>query len=215
VSSRSRGSLGDRIWLGPVLGLGVLAALVAVYVALTRPPAHPKPAPSLLGITADQIAALEFHSHGQALTLYANNGKDGKVTWTIGAPGGTPADQNLVQGFVSDLVTLNASRKLLAAPGPSDLQQFGLQPPQASLVVHRKGGAASVELDVGLTAPTGEYYARVGGDPAVYLIAGMVPSEISADPKAWLPVPSATGSGSSSSTSAAAGSGSASGGAGG
>ena len=182
------------MWAGPAVALGLLVVLGVLYFALSRPASGPKAPAYLLHVTTDEISALEFHAHNQSLTLYANPGTAGAIDWTIGRPGGIPADNNLVQSFVSSLVTLTPARKLMASPSAGELQSFGLSPAGSVLIVHLKSGLPSVELHVGQTAPTGEYYAQVAGDPAVYLIDGMVAGEITADPKAWLPVTSNTSS---------------------
>ena len=191
------------MWAGPAVALGLLIVLGALYFLLSRPGAAPKAPTFLLHVTTDEISAMDLHAHDKTLTLYANPGTAGAVDWTIDRPGGTPADNNLVQSFVSSLVTLTPSRKLMASPSASDLQSYGLSPASSVLVVHLRSGGTPVELDVGQTAPTGEYYARVAGDPAVYLIDGMVAGEITADPKAWLPVASSTSSSASASAAPA------------
>lgn len=193
----------SRMWSGPTAGLGLLLVLGAVYFLVTRPGPAPKAPDYLLHVTTNQISALEFHAKGKTLTLYANAGSAGAIDWTINRPGGTSADNTLVQSFVSSLVTLAPSRKLMDSPTPTDLQSFGLAPAGSMLLIHLNNSQPSIELDVGQTAPTGEYYTRVGGNPAVYLIDGMVAGEITADPNAWLPIPSSSVSGTGASGTAA------------
>lgn len=191
----------DRMWLGPVAGLAVLAALGIVFYAVTHPRTKaPAVSSYLLDVTATQIAALRFQAQGKTLTLYQTQSSGG-ATWTIG--GGAQADQSLVQTFVGNLTTLTADRTLTKAPTAADLQSWGLAPPTSILTVERTGGAASLQLKLGVQSPVGDYYTQVGQSPTVYLVGGTVASEISANPSAWLPPPAASGS-ASSGTSAAA-----------
>ncbi len=192
-----------RFWLGPVAGVAALAILAGAYALLVRPKHQTKPTHYLVGISASSIRSLTFQAHHKQLTLYqqaAAKSAAAGTTWTIGHPGGTSADQTLVQGFVSSLVTLQASRTLAAKPTASQLQGWALAPAHASVRITPASGKP-VLLAVGLSTPVGGYYARVDNAGPVYIIHGMVPAEISADPKAWLPPPSSFTSSSASSSS--------------
>lgn len=197
---------GLRLWLGPLAAAVAILVLVGVYFLVTARPHTPKAA-SFLGVTVGAMGTLTFHSKGQSLTLYQvqNTGGTGS-TWRIGAPTGTPADQSLTTSFASSLATLQPSRTLTANATPVQLKEYGLNPPTASVTIGRTGGRAPVTLDVGIASPVGGYYAQVAGKPAVYMLSGTVPTEISASTKAWLPVPSGTSaSGGTPSSSASAG----------
>ena len=194
----------DRFWLGPVAGLVLLILLGTVYYAVSRPPTAPKPAATLVPVTVSEIASLTFHSQNQTLTLYQSPAQAGGASWRIGAATGEAADSSLVGSFVGGLVTLTASRTLSSSPTAADLKAYGLAPPTSSVSVARTGGRPALQLDLGTQSPVGSYYAQVAGQATVYLVDGMVPSEISADPKAWLPVPatpSSTAPASSATTS--------------
>lgn len=195
----------DRFWLGPIAGLVLLALLGAAYYALNRPHTAPKPAAALLPVTVSQMASLTFHSDNKTLTLYQSANTGGGTSWHIGSPTGATADDSLVGSFVGGLVTLTASRTLSTNPTGADLKAYGLAPPASSVTVARSDGQPNLELDIGAQSPVGSYYAQVAGQAAVYLVDGMVPAEISADPKAWLPVPATSSSTSASSSATGAG----------
>jgi hypothetical protein len=199
----SRGASGpERVWIGPAAGLCALIVLGGVYFAVTHPRTKPQASHDLLQVTTDQIRALEFHAQGKSLTLYQNPGQNGATTWTVGSPSGQAADQSLVESFVGQLVTLTPTRTLTTAPTSADLQSYGLAPADTILLIDRTNGLPQLELDVGAQSPVGDYYARVGGNPTVYLLDQSIASEISADPSAWLPPsPSGTAAGTASSSS--------------
>lgn len=198
----------DRFWLGPVAGLVLLCLLGGLYFLLTRPKPPAKVTPTLLSLTEGQIASLTFDAKGKTLTLYRGATAGGTIRWHIGSPAGPAADSTLVQSFVGNLVTLTATRTVTAAPSAAALQAYGLTPPIASVVVARTGGRAALRMDVGARSPVGGYYTQVDGRPTVYVVSGMTPAEISANPSAWLPIPktpAASGAASGAGGGAAAG----------
>ena len=203
AGGRRRGGAG-RFWIGPVAGIAALAVLAGSYALLVRP--KPQTAPHyLVGATATAIHSLTFRAHHKTLTLYqqpSTKSAAAGTTWTIGRPGGTAADQTLAQGFVSALVTLTASRTLAAKPTAAQLRGWGLAPAHASVTVATTTGKPVV-LAVGQATPVGGYYARLNGSGPAYLIHGMVPAEISADPKAWLPQPASSSSAATPSSTSA------------
>ncbi len=198
-----------RFWIAPLVVLVILAAVVGVYLLVNRPKAAPPSSPSLVPVTVDQIQSLTFQQSGKSLTLYQEPSQNGGTQWTIGSPQGVAADQQLTSGFAASLVTLTPTRTLTASPTAAQLQEYGLQPPQASVTVKASGRGKPVVLDVGNASPTGSYYAQIQGQSQVYLLNGLLPSEIRADPTAWLPQPtSSTSSSGTSATSASSTSGS-------
>lgn len=191
-TSRNGGSrAADRFWLGPVAGLVALILLGSAYFLLNRPKAPSKPASVLVPLTVSQIAALTFTVQGQTLTLYQSSGAAG-TAWHIGSPNGAAADSSLAGNFVGGLVTLTPDRTLTGTPTSAQLKSFGLAPPTASVALKGSSGQMLEQVNVGVTSPVGSYYVQIAGKPTVYLVSGLVPSEISANPTAWLPAPSGT-----------------------
>ena len=192
----------DRFWLGPVAGLVLLCLLGGLYFLLTRPKPPAKVTPTLLSLTEGQIASLTFDAKGKTLTLYRGATAGGTTHWHIGSPAGAAADSTLVQSFVGNLVTLTATRTLTTNPTAAALKAYGLTPPTASVVVARTGGRPGLRMDVGARSPVGGYYTQVDGLPTVYVVSGMTPAEISANPSAWLPIPTTPASSGASSATA-------------
>jgi len=193
-----RGSA-DRFWFGPVAGLVVLILLGCVYFLISRPHAPSKPASVLVPVTVSEISSLTFTSQGKSLTLYQTTAAGG-TSWHIGSPTGAAADSSLTGSFVGALITLTPDRTLTTTAATSaDLKSYGLTPPTASVAVNGSGGTTIEQVNVGVASPVGSYYVQIAGKPTIYLVSGMVPAEISANPNAWLPVPSTAGSGTSAS----------------
>jgi len=190
--ARGRAAL-DRMWVGPALGLAALIVIGGAYLLVTRQKAPAAPVAFLLPVTTNQITSLQFQAQGKALTLYQNAAAGSTTIWTISSPTGAQANQAMVEGFVSELVTLTPTRTLTAAPSAADLSSYGLSPPAGVLTVNRSNGSP-VLLDLGAQSTVGGYYAQVGGSQTVYLIDGTLAGEITADPSAWLPLPSSTSS---------------------
>ena len=188
----------DRFWFGPMAGLVALILLGSAYFLLSRPHASPKPPSVLVPLTVSGITSLTFQSQGKSLTLYQTKGSGG-TSWHIGSPSGAAADSALTGSFVGSLITLTPDRTLTTTPTAAELKAYGLTPPTASVAVRGADGQVTVQLNVGVASPIGSYYVQVAGKPAVYLVSGMVPAEISANPNAWLPVPSSSGSGTTAS----------------
>ncbi len=188
---------GMRLWLGPVAGVAALLVLIIGYLVVSGQH-KPAKAASFLGVTVSDMASLTFHAQGKTLALFqVPDPATNSTTWNIGSATGTAADQSLTQSFASGLATLQPTRTLTASPTPAQLKAFGLNPPTASVTIGLTAGRAPVTVNVGVTSPVGGYYAQLGGKPAVYMLSGTVPSEISANPSAWLPPASGTsGSGS-------------------
>jgi hypothetical protein len=188
----------DAFWTGPVVGLAVLALLGVAYAVLGRPHRTPAPPPLLGVIPQAQIAAVTFRSGGRALTIYRDTGVHIGlgVKWAIGSPTGPAADDTLMGGFVSSLLSLSATRLVTRHPTAAQLATWGLHPPLSSVTIRRTGGRPPVQLDVGRESPVSDDYAMVAGRPAVYLINTYVAGEISANPTNWLAAQSSTATGS-------------------
>ena len=185
---------GMRLWLGPLAGVAAIIVLVVVYFLVATPHVAPKAA-SVLGVTVNEMSSLTFRSKGQTLTLYQVTNKGGVgTTWTIGSTTGTPADQSLTQSFASSLATLQPSRTLTKSATSAQLKAYGLNPATSSVTIGLTGGKSAVTLNVGITSPIGGYYAQIAGKPAVFMLSGNVPTEISASTAAWLPPASGTSS---------------------
>lgn len=193
----------DRFWLGPVAGLVLLILLGSAYYLLTHTQAKPKLALSLVPTTVNEMSSLTFHAQNKALTLYQTPNAGGGTAWHIGSPTGTTADDSLVGNFVGGLITLTPTRTVTSNPTGADLKAFGLAPPASSVAIARSNAQPNLQIDVGAQSPVGGYYLQVAGTPTVYLVDGMVPAEISADPNAWLPIPTTPSSTAASSSVAA------------
>ena len=91
-------------------------------------------------------------------------------TWQITAPEAIEADTSAISGLVSSLESLEVNRVI--EENPASAKAFGLEPPRIQLTFKTAGDGATRTLQIGNRTPTGgDLYARVDGQPRVFLIS--------------------------------------------
>ena len=99
--------------------------------------------------------------------------KDG--AWTIVEPEATAADQGELSSITSSLATLEIQR--VVDEKASDLKQYGLEPARVEVEFSVKGAKEPQRIELGEKTPTGgDLYARVPGQPRVFLVSSFLDS---------------------------------------
>ena len=126
-----------------------------------------KPKELVLPVKADQVHSFTITPRdGQAFTCTL----EGK-TWDITQPHALPADQSAISDFVGSLVgtTVNS----VVDQHPSNLKDFGLDPPETTLSADTSGTPGQFTLLIGDSTPTNDaVYAQVAGNPRVITMPG-------------------------------------------
>ena len=124
-------------------------------------------------LDSKHIISLTFHPHdGEAVTCQHENG-----TWAIAEPKKLSADQSTLSTVLNNLTTATVDE--VVDPHPSDLKQFGLDPPTYSLEVSTDSNPPKFTLLLGDDTPTsGGLYAKVEGNPRVFTLASYLKSNL-------------------------------------
>ena len=119
------------------------------------------------------IASITFRPRdGQAVTCQHEGG-----TWVIAEPQKLSADQGTLSTVLNNLTTATADE--IVDAHPSDLKQFGLDPPSYSLEVSTDSNPPKFTLLLGDDTPTsGGIYAQVAGNPRVVTLASYLKSNL-------------------------------------
>jgi hypothetical protein len=111
---------------------------------------------------------------GETTTLRKNNN-----VWEIVAPETAPTDSTEIGGLLSTLESLEVQG--VVDDNPPAVAQFGLEP--ARIAVTFKSPAGESRLLVGKKTPTGvDLYARVDGQPRVFLISAYLEDSLNKTP---------------------------------
>lgn len=194
---------GVRLWIGPAVGIVVLAGLV-VAVRTVKPSGPPSGAgssssasstasgPTVVNINPDDVTRVVMTVGDKSLTLVVVPSKSKSKTpplepdWRIGSPTGAKADANTVTSLLFALDPLTSQRTVDIQP-----KDAGLSPPAKTLAVTQTDGATTT-IAVGSQAPIGGTYAEVQGKPTIYLIGGSLAGQITTTPSAWLTPPASS-----------------------
>lgn len=104
-------------------------------------------------------------------TYSFTKGEDG---WTRDDDSDFPADQDALDDLAGQAGTLAAVRTI---SDPEDLSSYGLDEPSMEVSVTGEDGT-QVELLIGSTVDSGDYYAKVEGGDTVYTIASTLPEAL-------------------------------------
>jgi uncharacterized protein DUF4340 len=155
-----------------ILATIVLLALIgALYWSNHRKPTDEalKPtdsAPAILTLDESSITKVEVMRPGTEPVVLV---KSNSGAWEITQPKPLRADQTNVSSTLSSLASLNSQRVI--EDKPSDLKQYGLEPPTVTVDITEKDNK-SQQLLLGDDTPNGSaVYAMLRGDPRVYTIA--------------------------------------------
>jgi len=148
----------------------VLIGLVAyIYFVDSKKPASGAPETKAKAFTvdADQIEEIQIKpTSGDASRVQKANG-----TWQLVEPEKADADQGQVSNAASSLATLEINR--VVDDNPSDLSQYGLNPPKAQIAFRVKGQKDAHQLLLGEKTATGsDLYAKTPDQKRVFLISG-------------------------------------------
>ena len=148
--------------------LVILIGLVAYIFYVDRKPSSDvaEAKPKVFKVDADQIEELQIKpASGEASRVQRVNG-----TWQLVEPEKTDADQGQVTNAVNSIAALEINRVI--DENPSDLAQYGLNPPKADIAFKVKGKTDTQHLLLGdKTATSGDMYARTPDQKRVFLIA--------------------------------------------
>jgi hypothetical protein len=96
-------------------------------------------------------------------------------TWTIVEPEATAADQSAISSITSSLATLEIQR--VVDEKASDLKQYGLEPARVEVEFRARGDQEPKRIALGEKTPTGgDLYARLPGQPRVFLVSSFLDS---------------------------------------
>jgi hypothetical protein len=149
--------------------LVVLIGLVTyIYFVDSKKPASDAPETKAKAFTvdADQIEEIQIKpASGEASRVQKANG-----TWQLVEPEKTDADQGQVSNAATSLATLEINR--VVDESPSDLSQYGLNPPKADIAFRVKGQKDVHHLLLGeKTAAGSDMYAKTPDQKRVFLIS--------------------------------------------
>ena len=147
----------------------VLIGLVAyIYFIDSKKPASDAPEAKAKAFTVDADQIEEIHikpASGDASRVQKTNG-----TWQLVEPEKAEADQGQVSNAATSLATLEINR--VVDENPSDLSQYGLNPPKAEIAFRAKGQKDTRQLLLGEKTATGsDLYAKTPDQKRVFLIS--------------------------------------------
>ena len=166
-------------YLNTLIALVVLAALYGVFTYLDKRASRqtskfeiPKEE-KIFALDSKHITSITFRPReGDAVTCEHDGG-----TWAIAAPSKLSADQGTLSTVLNNLTTATVDE--VVDPHPSDLKQFGLNPPTYSLEVSTDSNPPKFTLLLGDDTPTsGGLYAQVAGNPRVITLASYMKSNL-------------------------------------
>ncbi len=121
---------------------------------------------NVLAFERDKVDRVEVEAPGQSLAV-AKAGSD----WQLEKPVQAPADYGTVESLVGRIQT--AQMKAIAAQQASDLKQYGLDKPEATVTL--SAGSARASLAIGSKDANGNHYAKDASRPLVFTVeAGLL-----------------------------------------
>lgn len=147
-------------WL---MGLAVVIFAFIILVELRSPsggPPAPTSLPIVAGLRPGTVTRVEFVRSNETFRAERTGGQ-----WRLTAPFNYPAN-SLALDMLVDVCTRLRPQLVIAAEQVKTLAEFGLAPPQATVIFHQ--GATKVELRIGARAPVNQQlYVQVAGNAAV------------------------------------------------
>lgn len=124
-----------------------------------------------------KIDSLEIHAASGEHSIL----KKSDSAWRLTAPEALDTDEATVGSLVSTIETLEVQRTIEDAP--TSVAQFGLEPPRFSVAFTTAGDTTPTRLQIGNKTPTGgDLYARVEGQPRVFLISSYLEDSLNKTP---------------------------------
>jgi hypothetical protein len=162
-----RGGRSFLILLIVAVGLGAYVYFVESKKDLTDTTATKKD--KVFAVDSSKIEQIDVTASSGATTTLKKSGAD----WQIVAPEKIPADATQVGSLVSTLESLEVGRVI--EDKPSSAAPFSLEPPRFSVAFKLTGEGLTRRLLVGSKTVNGsDLYARIEGQPRVFLIGGFV-----------------------------------------
>jgi len=166
-------------YLNTLIALVLLAAAWAAITYYDKHKAAEKPAvetanqEKIFPVDAQHIQSITFKPHdGDAFTCRRDGGK-----WVVSDPHPLDVDQGNFSGVLNSLTTATVDQ--VADPKPTDLKQFGLDPPSFAMDVTSDAKPQSFTLLLGDDTPTsGGVYAQVSGNPRVFTLASYLKTSL-------------------------------------
>lgn len=168
---------------GLLAAVVVLAALAgAVYWSNKAEKAKegqpsPDAPPKIVSIPEDQFRKLDIHKTG-AEDIVLRKADSGK--WEMLAPKTWTVDQDAAGSVVSTLSSLTSTR-LVEGKAP-DLAPFGLTSPSLDVTITTKDGKSRKLLFGDESPASGGYFAKLAGDPRVFIVASYNRTSIDKSP---------------------------------
>src|SRR5262245_31505913 len=162
-----RGAKSLLILLVIALGLGAYI----YFVESKREPAGSAATkkPAVFAVDPDKIEEIQVKTAGGETTTLKKTG----AKWQITSPETLDADETEVTGLLTTLKGLEEQRAI--DEKPSAVKQYGLDPVRIAVGFRAAGETAMHKLELGSKTPTGgDLYARVEGQPKVFLISSYV-----------------------------------------
>lgn len=105
--------------------------------------------------------------------------REARGRWRIVYPVEATADDSVVASVLAALNTTDIKRTIAENPTPADLENFGLNKPEAKVLVSLRNGTALPPISVGARTPFGNsVYIRRGSDAGVLLADASVRSNL-------------------------------------
>lgn len=151
----------------------ILLVIFGGYALIIGLGSKPIPPPTLLKFDPKDVTAIDLKYPGREVLLQL----DRKGGWRIVKPIAAKADASAVKTLTDAIA--NCQLKETLEERPTDVAPFGLKDPRAVVTVTIKGKGALPPIELGKKTPIGySAYARVGGKPAVVLVADAFSSEV-------------------------------------
>jgi hypothetical protein len=151
--------------------LGGLGGYIYFVESKRDPAAESANAKAFTDLVADNIEEIEIRNASGETAHVQRVGTD----WQLVAPDKADADDGVVGTVTSNLSTLEVQR--IVDENPTDLKQFGLNPPRIDVAFRVKDQKEFQRLLVGEKTPTGgDFFAKRPNDNRVFLISSFLDS---------------------------------------
>jgi hypothetical protein len=166
-----RGAKSLLVLLVVAAGLGAYAYFVESERDLADPATRRE---KVFTVETGKIEEVEVRAIAGDVTTIRKTGSD----WQIVSPMAAAADQSAASSLVSTLESLEMQKTL--EDNPASVSAYGLDPPRFSVAFKAAGTATPHRLNIGNKTPTGsDLYARVEGQPRLFLISGYLEDTLS------------------------------------
>jgi hypothetical protein len=157
----------------------VLAGLVGYiyFVDADRPASGTEVKPKAFDVAMDNIEEVQVkNASGETSRLQRVD-----TTWQLVEPQKTAADEGVVSSLTGSLASLEVQR--VVDENPTDLKQYGLNPPRLDLTFRLKDQKEPQRLLVGDKTPTGDdLYAKKPDEARVFLISSFLDATFNKTP---------------------------------